>query len=289
MKLNVVPILTKNKVEKYIINKIKNQLNSINFFFKLNDDFCDNIINKIKKEFNSKISCNIINSIKSAYVKSNIMKNNYKLEANKKYIKNFYVTNEQFFNNNKDFKNPILCLSEKYNLSPLNIMRFIVKQKYSQKLTKINKKQFSKFDSNMLEFSIQHDEYALIDGNKVMAEALDFEKDIEKILNKLNIKFKTQEQLSQEQIKTFGKAINTPDFLILSDFYINDVKINWIDAKKFYGSCIKFVQNKIDSQTQKYISEFGSGSIIFSLGLNEDLCYDNILLVDYCSFKNASL
>jgi hypothetical protein len=286
MRLTIIPISISNNIEKYIINIIKDQQNSIDFFLKIDDIVCDNIIKKIKNKFDFDISCNIINSIKSAYVKSNIMINNNKLDRNAKIIINIYSKNKELFEKNKKYENPILHFSEKYNLSPLNLMRFIIKKKYSQKLTKINKKQLTKFDSKMLDFSIEHDEYALIDGNKIMKEAFAFEKDIEKILINLGVKFKTQDQLSEEQIKEFGKAINTPDFLILSDFYINNVKINWIDAKKFYGSCIKFVKNKIKAQTQKYISEFGSGSIIFSLGFNNDLIFDDILIIDYSSFNS---
>ena len=285
MKLVVKLSPLNNNIEKYIINKIKLQSNSIDFFSRFNDKLCDNIIINVKKEFNCNISCPIINSIKSAYVKSKIIKNNFRLDENSKQIKKFYIDNEKLFNNKNNYQNPILFFSEKYTLSPLNIMRFIVKKKYSKKLGKIDKKQLSKFDQKMLDYSIEYDEYALIDGNKIMKDAIQFEKDIEKILIKLGVKFKTQDQLAEEQIKEFGKAINTPDFLILSDFYINNVKINWIDAKKFYGSCIKFVEEKIKLQTRKYISEFGSGSIIFNLGFNKNLYYDNILLVDYESFN----
>ena len=37
-------------------------------------------------------------------------------------------------------------------------------------------------------------------------------------------------------MKKYNKAINTPDFLILSNLEINGIKINWIDAKNFYGA-----------------------------------------------------
>jgi hypothetical protein len=72
-----------------------------------------------------------------------------------------------------------------------------------------------------------------------------------------------------EQIKINGKPINTPDFLIKSQFVINGKKINWIDAKNFYGSNIKFIKTKINKQIVKYNQAYGSGCIIFSLGYNE--------------------
>jgi len=38
-------------------------------------------------------------------------------------------------------------------------------------------------------------------------------------------------------------------------------------------------------QTEKYINEWNSGAIIFSLGFNSKLQFDNILVIDYNSFK----
>ena len=112
-------------------------------------------------------------------------------------------------------------------------------------------------------------------------ESLLFEKDIEKLLIKNNIKYKTQDTLSDEQIKKYGKSICTPDFLILSQLVINGIDIKWIDAKNFYGSNNKFVINSIKKQTEKYIKSYGSGAVIFKLGCNEKLLFDNILCFDY--------
>lgn len=283
----VIPI--NSNIEKYIINNVKTQYNSMNLFVPFNDKSCNNLISHVNKQFNNKISCNLINSIKSAFVKQTIVKYNYRLEKNAKFIKNVYSESEELFNYKKKFKNPIELISEKYILSPLNIVRFILKNKYKKKFSKINKIELSKFDSQMLEYSIKHDEYALIDGSKIEKEAILFEKDIEKILIKHKIKYKTQEDLAKEQIKKFGKPINTPDFLILSDLYINNIKINWIDAKKFYGSCVSFVEKRIEHQTEKYLSEYGSGSIVFNLSFNENLKFNNILLLDYNSFHKMSI
>ena len=83
----------------------------------------------------------------------------------------------------------------------------------------------------------------------------------------------TSKKVLKEQIKTHGHPINTPDFLIKSDLYINNYKINWIDGKNFYGSTVPFIKDKIKKQTRKYLNTWGSGSIIFSLGSNENLKY----------------
>ena len=113
-----------------------------------------------------------------------------------------------------------------------------------------------------------------------------FELEIRKFLIKNKIKFKTQNELTKEQIKKYGKAVNTPDFLILSDFYINDKKINWIDAKNFYGANTFLIKKNIQKQVPKYIDEYGFGSIMFSLNFSEKLHFDNVLLTSFHLLKN---
>jgi len=289
MKLSLKPYTLSNNIEKYIISFIKTQRHKKNFFLKIDDKTCSKLNSNIKKEFKYNItnSCQIINSIKSAYVKKNIIKYSFNLKKNEKKIFSFYNENEKLFNKKKNYKNLFKYISEKYILSPLNVMRFIIKKKYSLKITKVTDKQISKFDKKMIDYSLDNDDYALIDNKREMEISLEFEKRVEDILKKHNVKYKTQEQLVKEQIKKFGKPINTPDFLIISDFYINNKKVNWIDAKKFYGSCVNFVTDKIKNQTKKYLDEYGSGCIVFEYGLNELLNYDNIILFDYESFKKS--
>lgn len=281
--ITIIPYVIDDDIEKFISNTIKRQIGKISYYSNVTNDQCKKITQDIIKNFNVTMSypCEIINSIKSCNVRETIINNNYKIDKHKNDIFNIYIKNEKLFDNNTDYSNPILIVSEKYNLSPLNIMRFIIKKKYSQKLTSIDKKILSTFDDLMITYAIAHDEYALIDGKKILNDSLQFEKDVEQILIKKNIKYKTQDQLVKEQIKSHGKPFNTPDFLILSNFYVNDVKINWIDAKRFYGSRCKFVARKIDSQTKKYISSYGSGLIVFKYGFNSKLSFNNITLIDY--------
>ena len=79
----------------------------------------------------------------------------------------------------------------------------------------------------------------------------------------------------------FGKAINTPDFLITSEFIINNKKINWIDAKNFYGSNIEFIISKIKKQIKKYLESYGSGCLIFNYGFNSNLLFQDVIILDY--------
>ena len=120
----------------------------------------------------------------------------------------------QKYNDGED----VLDLSGQFDVSPLNILREVFSAKYHMKLTKlINKKDIlNTYDLEQLNLAIKNDDYALIDNTAISKESEDFEKDIEQFLKNNNVKYQTQEELTQEQTKIHGYAVNTPDFLIKS-------------------------------------------------------------------------
>ena len=181
----------------------------------------------------------------------------------------------------------ILELSTKYDGSPLNLMRLLFTEKYGKKLTLLIKKNkiLNPRDKKELELAISNDLYALINQDEILKKSSNFELKIQKILDLNNIKYKTQEQLVEEQIKKSNIATNTPDFLILDDLFINGIKINWIDAKNFYGLNTPYIKKRIKHQTKKYLDAWGSGSIIFNLGFSSKLIMNGILFIDYYSFE----
>ena len=143
------------------------------------------------------------------------------------------------------------------------------------------------FDLKQFTIAKENDDFALVNQDETLKRANEFEKDIEEVLIKKNIKYKTQEDLTQEQIKSHGHAFSTPDFLIESELKINDREIKWIDAKNFYGSNVKFVKSKIEEQTKKYLKNYGDGCITFKLGYNETYSENpNILFLSWDSLDN---
>ena len=262
-------------IEKYIIKKI-NQIDDKYNFQK--EELYTKILKSINIKFNfvDSFNENIIKSIRSSYIKNYMILNFKNLKKNNKNIVN-------------DYKNKldILTISKKYDISPLNALRLIFNKIYDIKLTSIIKKKdlINEYDNNQLLIAIKNDEFALINQNEILNESIKFEKLVENFLNKNNISFKTQEQLMEEQIKLYGKPINTPDFLITSNFYIDNIKINWIDAKNYYGANIYFIKNSIEKQIKKYIKAFGDGCIIFKLGFSEKLNFKNVILLDYNILK----
>lgn len=242
---------------------------------KLNDKQIDKLNRYIIKK---KLSLQIedILSIRSAHMTIKIMKNSYRL---KKSINEIY----KLYENNISLKE----ITKKYDLPPIPLIKNILyKKKYSKDIVKgffygkkLNK--LSDFDLEQLNYAIENDIFNKVVQTEQIENSENFEKEIGNLLKKHNVKFKTQDELVKEQTEKYGRPINTPDFLILSDFYINDKKINWIDAKNFYGANTFLVKKKIKKQVKKYINAYGFGSIFFSLHFSEKLNFDNVLLVNY--------
>lgn len=230
---------------------------------------------------NSKISYpnanKVILSIKSSTIAQHLMYESSKINKKTRWILNDY-------NNNVN----IITISITYDYSPLNLMRLIVQQKYGVKLAYATKSNMlSEYDKGQIESAFENDNYAVLDMSEQIKLGDEFEKLIQLKLDSLGIKYLTQNELVDKQLKEFGKRISTPDFQILSDLYIDGLKINWIDAKNFFGIDNNFNANKIKKQTKKYLDDVGTGLIIFSLGFTDTLKTNGVLFCDYDGFQNA--
>jgi hypothetical protein len=263
---NSVPL--SNEIEQYIIKLLDKK--PYQCYTRIENNEVDYIHDKILQKFNININKNIILSIRASYVKNHMINNHKNINYNKKKIIMDY--------NNIN----ILEISTKYDVSPLNLIRFIFKQKYSKKLTYLIKHTniLTKYDLSQLNLAIDNDIYALIDNNVVLTESINYELDIQNFLDKHNIKYNTQDQLVEEQTKLYGRPISTPDFLIKSNLFIDNKKINWVDAKNYYGANISFIKKSINKQILKYNKNYGYGCIIFKLGFNDSLKFNNTLLLD---------
>lgn len=278
IELNIKIHSLNSQIEKEVFKKL-NSTPPESYTF-MNKNILDSLFNEIIEKYpleNDIFSKEIILSIRANYMRNHMILNHKSLQKNEtKIIKDY--------NNNLD----IIELVKKYDGSPLNILRLIFKKKYNQKLTNIikNPEKLNTRDNLQLDKAINNDVYALVNQDKILEHSIEFENKIGIFLKQNNIQFKTQEELTKEQMENNNHPTNTPDFLILDDLYINGIKINWIDAKNFYGSDSKIIINKIKKQTKKYINTWGTGSIIFSLGFGSKLKFDNILLIDYKSLNN---
>lgn len=234
------------------------------------------IINNVKyAKYN--INLEQIQSIRSFYIKNKMIKKHPYLLSNTQNILKDYAE-----------KKDILLISKKYDGSPLNIMRIILTQTNSKKKIKklFNKPELlDEYDYKEFEIAKNNDDFALINQYEIQKQAEQFERHIEEVLKRMGVKYKTQNELSKEQIESHGMAFSTPDFLIESELKINEHIVKWIDAKNFFGSNVSFMKTKIIDQTKKYIKNYGNGSIIFKLGFNESYYNSNILFLSWDSLN----
>ena len=236
-----------------------------------------NLINKYIK--NKPINVNTILSMRSAYMNIKNINNHSRIKNNANKFLKLYKKGIS-----------ISEISTEYDLSPMGILRKIFEQmNYSKEKIKnmfLVSDNLNEFDAKQIKFVKKYDIFNKLDQSNQAKRSEEFELLIEDFLIKNNVQYKTQNQLSDEQIRDFGRPINTPDFLIQSDLFINHKKINWIDAKNFYGANTFLIKKKIGKQVKKYIKNYGYGCIIFSLNFSEKLNFQNVLLLDY---KNLQL
>lgn len=259
---NIIP----EHIEKYIIKNI----NTIppNSYGPITETELDFVQQKVINRYQKTINKHIIASIKSAYMKNYIITSHYKLKQSVNLIMSQYPNYQ------------ILKLSEKIDLSPLTIIRFIFDRIYNKRLKELlNQQLLSDYDLKQYKIASESDIYVQLEQNEQQSASIDFEKLIENILIKHKVKYRTQEDLTKEQIAKDGYASNTPDFLIDCDLKINSQSVKWIDAKNFYGSNIDFIKKKIQKQIKKYINAYGPGCIIFNYGFNSELKFDNVLIL----------
>jgi hypothetical protein len=249
-------------------------------------------ITKYNKLYDLDLNINLLYSIRSAYMSEKIMINNHKLIRKSKFLFDKYNENMN-----------ILQISQKYDFAPILILKQIFyKLKFSK--NKVKDMFHSYIKNNLTDLSktypplknykrliqqiplaINNDKYNRIDQTEQIENSENFEIILGKYLTSKGITFKTQEMLVIEQIKKYGRPINTPDFLITSDLIINNKNITWIDAKNFYGANTKLINKSIKKQTKKYIDTYGFGCIVFSMNYSKKLNFENVMLIDYNELK----
>jgi hypothetical protein len=242
----------------------------------------DSLVNSVRKRVSGNISRDMVHMIRSAYTKEKIM---FRHNSLKKNAKRLY----------HDFKHgkSIVELSKKYDYAPMAIVRQFLMKHTNKKRVKELLRNPNKIQDNKLKNSVKNinknelDVFVTVDQEQSAKFAEEFEVTLGEFLTANGVEFRTQEDLAAEQVEKYGRAINTPDFLIVSDLSINGKKINWIDAKNFYGANAFMIRFSVKKQMKKYIKEWGHGAVVFSLGFSEKLHVgEDVMLINYSSLKN---
>lgn len=256
------------KVKNSEINdKIEKKISSILIKKGEFGDYNINLIKNLSKEYN--LNKKLLISLRSQLLKNKVIEKHYLVKKFKsKLIKDY----DKF---------DIISLSKNFDISPLSIMRMIIKDKYKFKLTENNIQNLNNYDKKQVELAIKNDITSQLNQDDANKKSIQYEKKIERALLKRNVNFKTQEDLILEQTKKHGHAVITPDFLFDQEIKINGQLIKWMEVKNFYGSNIRYFKNKVKKQLKKYQKKWGKGCVVFRYGFNDKLSFDNNLIISF--------
>ncbi len=165
----------------------------------------------------------------------------------------------------------VLALSKRFDAPPVNTFRAILtgrgwtKTRIKDTLNK-NPSRLNKRDREQFELAESVDRVSSVDQSDTQSAAEVFEEILCDYFDSIGVRFRRQEDLLAEQKVTEGRAIITPDLLLLDDVRINGVPCAWIDAKHFFGADLKFPRKKTQKQVDRYVAEYGQGAIVYRHG-----------------------
>jgi hypothetical protein len=178
----------------------------------------------------------------------------------------------------------ILDLATDADSPPVNVFRAILanrgwgKNRIKESLK--NPDRLKKRDREQFKIAEEADRVANVDQTETHRAADVFEEVLCSHFTSLGIRFKTQNQLMAEQMKSEGRPIRTPDLLLLDDVRVGGVPIAWIDAKHFFGAALSFPRKKTQKQVDRYTVAYGHGAIVYRHGFCDGLKLRGALLLD---------
>ncbi|MBT6559909.1 MAG: TPD domain-containing protein [Euryarchaeota archaeon] len=178
----------------------------------------------------------------------------------------------------------VLSLSTRFDAPPVNVFRAILtgrgwsKNKIKETLkvpSKMNER-----DREQFQLAESADRVSSVNQSETQNAAEVFEDILCDYFTSLNVRFRRQDDLLAEQKKSEGRAIITPDLLLLDDVRINGIPCAWIDAKHFFGADLRFPKKKTQKQVDRYVNEYGQGAIVYRHGFCETLRLKGAILLD---------
>jgi hypothetical protein len=174
----------------------------------------------------------------------------------------------------------LLHFAHKYNVPPLALVKRVLEAQGNTKATvdKWLNNPSTTTDKNTHEMIVlgwENDSENPTTIKILFNKSREYEIEVEEMLRKTGIPFKTQEELVKEQIEIYGRPVITPDFLFLEpviiivnhpDGSVTDHIVHWIDVKNYMLLGTSFITKSIKNQAEKYVKEFGEGCLMFNYG-----------------------
>lgn len=265
--------------ERNIISRaVENQLRKIlvvngdyNFFPDKDIPKLQKQLDVINKKNSTTITCEIAFAVRIVLLRDKVIKKSGRIRHLKHEINAHYKHNID-----------ILELSKKYDYAPYGLFRIILDARgYSKRrISDIGRdpSKLNERDQETYQIAVKNDIIGNPDDTVPARIGLEFEKILEKYFKNNNIKFVNQDHLVEEQIKSVGRAVATPDLHFPDGISINGNLIYWIDAKSFYGGDVFYIRNSMKKQAKKYNTIYGAGAFVFKRGVSGSLKIDAMLL-----------
>ena len=170
----------------------------------------------------------------------------------------------------------VIALSKRFDAPPVNTFRAILtgrgwtKTRIKDTLNK-NPSKLNKRDREQFELAESVDRVSSVNQTETQTAAEVFEEILCSYFESVGVRFRRQEELLREQTKQEGRAILTPDLLLLDDVRINGVPCAWIDAKQFFGADLMFPKKKTQKLVDRNVAEYGQGALVYRHGFCEGL------------------
>jgi len=165
----------------------------------------------------------------------------------------------------------VIALSMRFDAPPVNTFRAILtgrgwtKTRIKETLNK-NPSKLNKRDREQFELAESVDRVSSVNQTETQNAAEVFEDILCNHFSSLGVRFRRQAELLTEQTRSEGRAIITPDLLLLDDVRVNGIPCAWIDAKHFFGADLRFPRKKTQKQVDRYVAEYGQGAIVYRHG-----------------------
>jgi hypothetical protein len=223
-------------------------------------------------------------SLRNVLLKGKIISNYYRMStiisaAAAKYAKHF----------------GILELSSIYDFPPLNLLRgiFLARgddpKKVYKWFTSRTTADMQPRDATQYKIAAENDAESLFNVLRIAEIAAQNEAIFVQMFTKLGIKYRTQDELTKDQLKIYGRAISTPDILFLDRVFINDVEVHWIDYKDYAGTSVNFIHQGNKRQVMKYTSEWGPGAICYRWSFIDGLDLRGAIALDGTAAADCGL
>jgi hypothetical protein len=178
-------------------------------------------------------------------------------------------------NRRYDSGEDVISLSKRFDAPPVNTFRAILTgrgwSKNRIKETLKEPSRLKKRDREQFELAESLDRVSSVNQEETHKASMVFEDVLYAYFDSIGVRYRTQDDLMIEQKKAEGRAVITPDLLMIDDVRINGVPCAWIDAKHFFGADLKFPRKKTQKQVDRYVAEYGHGAIVYRHGFCDGL------------------